>query len=105
MACSVFLLLSSPNEVWVGHRNAGRLSFCPSVRLICECDILRTVSPIDFSFEICYQTTENTDAIDFGPCGKTKMAAIKLFDMYAIDTPCERDIFKTVLPIHFKFDF
>ena len=31
----------------------------------CECDILRTVSPIDFKFEICYQTTGNTDAIDF----------------------------------------
>ena len=27
------------------------------------------------------------DAIDFGPCAKTKMAAIELFNMYAIDTP------------------
>ena len=36
-----------------------------------------------------------TDAIDFGPCAKTKMAAIELFNMYAIDTPCERDIFST----------
>ena len=35
------------------------------------------------------------DAINFGPCAKTKMAAIKLFNMYAIDTPCERDIFGT----------
>ena len=34
-------------------------------------------------------------AIDFGPCAKTKMAAIELFNMYAIDTPCERDIFRT----------
>ena len=33
------------------------------------------------------------DAINFGPCAKTKMAAIELFNMYAIDTPCERDIF------------
>ena len=31
------------------------------------------------------------DAINFGPCAKTKMAAIELFNMYAIDTPCERD--------------
>ena len=31
-------LLSSANEVWVGHRNAGR----PSVRPTCERDILRT---------------------------------------------------------------
>ena len=35
------------------------------------------------------------DAIDFGPCVKTKMAAIELFNMYAIDTPCEHDIFRT----------
>ena len=40
-----------------GHRNAGRrpsvsLSVCPSVRPTCECDILRTISPIDFKFEI-----------------------------------------------------
>ena len=27
------------------------------------------------------------DTIDFGPSAKTKMAAIKLFNMYAIDTP------------------
>ena len=71
------------------------LSVCPSVRLSCERDILRTVSPIDFKFEIWCQNTENTDAIDFGPCAKTKMAAIKHFNMYAIDTPCERDIFRT----------
>ena len=70
-------LLSSANEVWVfssanefrvGHRNvccpsfrpSFHLSFrpsvfpfvCPSVHLTCECDILRTVSPIDFNFEM-----------------------------------------------------
>ena len=28
------------------------LSVCPSVRPTCESDILRTVSPIDFKFEI-----------------------------------------------------
>ena len=44
-----------------------------------------------------------TGAIDFGPCAKTKMAAVELFNMYAIDTPCERDIFRTVLPIDFRF--
>ena len=44
------------------------------------------------------------DTIDFGPCVKTKMAAIELFNMYAIDTPCERDIFRIVSPINFKFD-
>ena len=27
-------LLSSANEVWVGHRNAGLLSVRPSVRLV-----------------------------------------------------------------------
>ena len=31
------------------------------------------------------------------------MAAIELFNMYAIDTPCERDIFRTAKPINFKF--
>ena len=41
---------------------------------------------------------------DFGPCAKTKMAAIELFNMYAIDTPCERDIFRIISPINFKFD-
>ena len=43
-------------------------------------------------------------AIDFGPSAKTKMAAIKLFYMYAIDTACERDIFRIISPIDFKFD-
>ena len=43
-------------------------------------------------------------AIDFGPCAKTKMAAIKLLYTYAIDTPCERDIFRIISPINFKFD-
>ena len=33
---------SSANEVWVGHRNAGRLSVLPSVRQTCKRDILRT---------------------------------------------------------------
>ena len=73
-----------------------RPSIGPSaVRLTYERDILRTISPFNFKFEIWYQTTENKDTIDFGQCAKTKMAAIKLFNMYAIDTPCERDIFRT----------
>ena len=73
-----------------------RPSVCPSVRPTCERDILRTVSPIDFKFEIWYQTTGNTDAIDFGPCAKTRMAAIELFNVYVIYTTCERDVFRTV---------
>ena len=44
------------------------------------------------------------NAIDFGPSAKAKMAAIKLFNMYAIDIPCERDIFRIISPIVFKFD-
>ena len=44
----------------------------------CERDILRIVSPINFKFEILYQTTGNTDAIDFGPSAENKMAAIEL---------------------------
>ena len=52
---------------------------------------------------IWYQTIENTDAIDYGPCEKTKMATIERFNMYAIDTPCERNIFRTTQPINFKF--
>ena len=44
------------------------------------------------------------NAIDFGPSSKTKMATMELFNMYAIDTPCERDIFRIVSPIDFKFD-
>ena len=46
--CINVWFLSSANEVWVGHRNAGR----PSVRPTCDRDILRTASPIDFKFEI-----------------------------------------------------
>ena len=38
-----------------------------------------------------------------GSVRKPKIAAIELYNMYAIDTPCERDIFRTVLPIDFKF--
>ena len=44
------------------------------------------------------------DAIDFGPSALIKIAAIKLFKMYTIDTPCERYMFKTVSPIDFKFE-
>ena len=54
----------------------------------CECDIFRTILPIDFKFGLWCHTTLRTDAIYFGPCAKTKMADIKLFNMYAIDTPC-----------------
>ena len=61
----------------------------------CERDIFRTAYPIDFKFGLWYQTTENTDAFNFGPCAKTKMATIELFNMYAIDTACECDIFRT----------
>ena len=39
--------------ICVGHRNAGRLlSIRPSIRPTCERDILRTISPIDFKFNI-----------------------------------------------------
>ena len=38
--CTEFL--SSAREVWVGHRNARRPSFRPSVRPTCEREILRT---------------------------------------------------------------
>ena len=44
-----------------------------------------------------------TDTIDFRPSAKIKMAAIELFNLYAIDTPCELDIFRIILPINFKF--
>ena len=61
----------------------------------CGRDIFRTVKPINFKFDLLCHTTERTDAIDFWPCAKTKMAAIELLNMYAIDTPCEHDIFRT----------
>ena len=51
-----------------------------------------------------YQTTGNTDAIDFGPSAKNKMATIELSKIYAIDRPCERDIFTIVSPIDFKLE-
>ena len=47
---------------------------------------------------------KNTDAIDFGPSDKNKMATMKLLKMYAMDTPCERDIFRIISPINFEFD-
>ena len=45
-----------------------------------------------------------TDAIEFRPSAKIKMAAIELFKMYSIDTLFERYIFKTVSPVNFKFE-
>ena len=45
------------------------------------------------------------DAIDFGPSAKNKMAAIELLKKYAMDTPCDRDIFRIYSPMDFKFDF
>ena len=44
-----------------------------------------------------------TDAMDFGRSSQIKMASIQLFKMYAMDTPCESDIFRTVSPIDLKF--
>ena len=45
------------------------------------------------------------DAIDFGPSAKNKFASIKLFIMYAMDNPCERDIFSLIVsPIDFEID-
>ena len=35
-----------------------------------------TVSPVDFKFDICFHIIYRTDAIDFWPSAKTKMAAI-----------------------------
>ena len=53
----------------------------------------RLTNQLQIWFTMSYHLKAN--AIDFGPCVKTKMAAIVLFNMYAIDTPCERDIFRT----------
>ena len=44
----IYNLLSSANKVWEGHRNGGSLSVRPK----CERTIFRTVSLIDFKFEI-----------------------------------------------------
>ena len=41
-----------------------------------ERDIFRTVSPIDFKFEILSHITYRTNAIVFRPSAKNKMAAI-----------------------------
>ena len=70
----------------------------------CERDIFRTVLPIDFKFDFWCHSTYRTGAIDFGPCAKTKMAAIELFNMYAIDTLSESDNFRIVSSIDFKLE-
>ena len=66
--------------------------------------MFETISPIDYKLKNCFHIIQRMNAIDFGPSAKTKMAAIKLFNMYAIDTPCERNIFRIISPIDFKFD-
>ena len=38
--------------------------------------IFKTVSTIDFKLENCFHIIYRTDAVDFGPSAKTKMAAI-----------------------------
>ena len=48
----------------------------------CEPDIFKTVSPINFTLEICFHNVQRTDAIDFGPSAENKMAAIKIIKMY-----------------------
>ena len=49
------VFLSSADEAWVGPGNAGRPFFHPSDllsdRQTWECDIVRTISPINFKFE------------------------------------------------------
>ena len=42
-------------------------------------EVIPTVSPIDFKLELCFHTINRTDAIDFGPSAKNKMAAIVIY--------------------------
>ena len=61
----------------------------------CERDIFKTVSPIDFKLEICFHINYRTDAIDFGPSAKTKMAAIIILKSdYSLW--CEHDTSSTI---------
>ena len=50
--------------------------------------MFETIFPIDYKLENCFHIIYRMNAIAFGPSAKTKMAAIKLFNMYAIDTSC-----------------
>ena len=66
--------------------------------------MFETIFPIDYKLENCFHIIKTMNAIDFRSSAKAKMAAIKLFNMYAIGTPYERDIFRIISPINFKFD-
>ena len=98
-------ILSSANEVWVGHRNAG----CPSVCL--------SFRPSDLWMRYLKNRSTNRFQIwnmvsDHGKYGRYRFWAIyvkrdsshRTFKIYAIDTPCESDIFKIVSPIDFRVD-
>ena len=49
-----------------------------------------------------YLVTGQVKILRYLPGGQVKFFRF-FYPWYAIDTPCERDIFRTVLPIDFKF--
>ena len=49
-----------------------------AIDTLCERDILKIISPIDFKFDFWCHTTYRTDAFDFWPSAQIKMAAINL---------------------------
>ena len=91
----------------LGH--VQKLRWLPSNFLICmlQTPLVNVISlePLNHQLQIWFMMSHHlmANTIDFGSCAKTKMAAIKLFNMFAIDTPCERDIFRTAYPVDFKF--
>ena len=120
MVVLLLMLMSSANEVWVGHRNAGRPSVHPSVGPSICLSVLPSVCLSFCPSDLWTQYLKNrfTNRLQFwnmtsdhrkyrrywfwAMC-ENKDGAIELFNMYAIDTPCERDILRTALPINFKF--
>ena len=77
----------------------------PSIGLTCE-HIHQSTSNLKYDIRPPQERTyyRLVGAIDFGSSAKNKMATIKLFKIYAMDTSCEGDIFRIVSPINFKFD-
>ena len=44
----------------------------------CECNMLKTVSPMDLKLDNCFHIIYRTDAIDFWPSAKNKMTDIQI---------------------------
>ena len=81
-----------------------RYMYCLKLYMLVNVISLKPFPQLTSNFKFVFILSRGRTLLILGPYTKNKKAAIKLFKMYAIDTPCERDTFRMVSSIDLKFD-